>query len=179
MYVCMHVYLIHTPAITLGLDTLAITQVDFPPAITLGLDTLGTVRRFSSLAYRKVSATDWPELTSKGKPSMGVKPCAIYALSKRQPPQSFEDACGDHHDAEADTRAVAVILFDSEQFGTRSLYNCTFKSSKKCFQPLKAVWENMCVKMQDPVIDIEPLPRGWVSAPVSPSPYIISLPFIY
>ena len=53
------------------------------------------------------------------KPSIGVKPCAIYALSKRDTPASFEEVCGEHHDAEADTRAVAVILFDEEQFGEK------------------------------------------------------------
>ena len=81
-----------------------------PCQFKLGLDTCATIKRFSSLQYRKVSTDDWPQdgLTAKGKPSMGVKPCAKYALSKRQPPENFEDACGTHHDAEADTRAIAV-----------------------------------------------------------------------
>ena len=109
--------------------------VTLPPAIKLGLDTCATLKRFSSLEYRKVSVDDWPKdgLTAKGKPSMGVKPCASYALSKRDPPENFKDSCGDHHDAKADTRAVAVILFDLKQFGSRSLHHCVFNSGKNVF----------------------------------------------
>ena len=143
-------------------------KVKLPTGIKLGLDTCATLKRFASLQYRKVSVEDWPTdgLTAKGKPSMGVKPCATYALSRRIPPERFEDVCGDHHDAEADTRAVAVILFDQEQFGNRGLYHCVFKTKKKCFQPITEVWDAMKAKMTEPVIELEPPPEGWVSAPV-------------
>ena len=148
------------------------SNMKLPEAVTLGLDTLATLRRFSALVYRKTTSADWPWnsdpdlITTKGKPTMGVKPCAMFALSKRQPPEKFEDACGNHHDAEADTRAVAVILFDSQQFGNKGLYHCVFKTEKKCFQPLTEVWGAMKVKMSEPVLKMEALPPGWVAAPV-------------
>ena len=136
----------------------------FPSNMDKGLDTLKVLRRFSSLAYRRVAVEDWPEghLTKTGKPSMGVKPCAIYALSKREPPQTFDEVCGEHHDADADTRGVQVILFDEKQFGQRSLYHTVFKSNKRCFQPLSETWDAMEVKLKEPVFKFEPLPPGWV-----------------
>ena len=108
---------------------------------------------------------DWSKLTKTGKLSTGVKPCAIYALSKRSPPETFEQACGSHHDADADTRAVAAILYDQEQFGSNGLHNCVFRSNKRCFQPLKQVWFAMRVKMLEPVLKFESVPPGWVPAP--------------
>ena len=96
-----------------------------PAKINLCLDTYKTLIRFSSVLHRKTPVEEWKRacvlcenkgLTKKGKLSMGVKSCATYALSKRTPPEAFSEACGDHHDAEADTRAVAVILFDRDQF---------------------------------------------------------------
>ena len=36
--------------------------------------------------------------------------------------------CGEQHEAEADTKAVSVILFDEIIFGTNGLYHCVFKS---------------------------------------------------
>ena len=136
-----------------------------PSAIKLGLDTYKTLTRFSSICYRKVSKEQWPLLTKTGKLSMGVKPCAIYALSKRTPPQKFEDECGEHHDAEADTRAIAVILFDVSLFGSKSLYHTVFKSNRRCFQPLSQVREAMEAKMKEPVLKFEELPQGWIPAP--------------
>ena len=140
-----------------------------PKKIKYVIDTLTTLRRFSSLQYRKVAPADWPELTKKGKLSMGVKSCAIYALSKRDKPETFVQACGEHHDADADTRAVAVILFDSDQFGNKGLYHCVFKSKRKCFQPLSEVWDGMVLKMQEPVLEFESLPPGWTLAEVGAS----------
>ena len=139
-----------------------------PEDITLVLDTCATLKRFSSVAYRKVAPADWhPDyLTKKGKPSMGVKPCAIHALHKLSPPQEFSEVCGEHHDAEADTKAVAVILFDEEQFKSQSLYHCIFKSGKKCCQPIQEVVDAMELKMEEPVLEFETLPSGWVPAPV-------------
>ena len=137
-----------------------------PTKIRLGCDRLKTLQRFSSLIYRKVAPEDWSVCTAKGKPSMGVKPCATYALSKRDPPETFADACGDHHDAEADTRAVAVITFDYELFGKNGLYHCIFKSNRRCFQPLQEVWDAMEIKMMEPVMAFEPLPPGWIPATV-------------
>ena len=120
--------------------------IKLPKPIKYALDTLAVIKRFSSLAYRKVTINDspWSDdpdlLTTRGNPSMGVKPCAMYALSKRATPATFLEVCGEHHDAVADTRAVAVILFDKEQFGDKSLQHCVFHTSKKCFQPLEEVW---------------------------------------
>ena len=97
---------------------------------------------------------------------MGVKPCATYALSQRNPPEQFKDVCGDHHDAVADTRAVAVILFDEKQFKKSSLYHTVFKSKKRCFFPLKKAWDKMLIKANEPTVKVESLPDGWIPAEV-------------
>lgn len=145
--------------------------MNLPTQFKLGLDTLQTLRRYSSLPYRKVDTLEWSRicadcdnkgLTKSGKLSMGVKPCATYALSKRSPPEIFTDACGEHHDADADTRAVAVILFDMHIKG--GLYDCVFKSSKRCCLPLQDVWDAMEIKLKEPVISIEEVPEGWIPA---------------
>ena len=139
-----------------------------PDKITLALDTMATIKRYSSLCYRKADVTEWPAgyITKTGKPSMGVKPCAIYALQHRDPPECIEDACGTHHDANADTKMVAVVLFDVKQFGRHGLYHCVFKSNKRCFRPLTECWTEMHVKMLEPVLKFEPPPPGWVIAEV-------------
>ena len=131
----------------------------------LGLDTMATLKRFSTLVYRKVPADEWPELTKTGKPSMGIKPCATYTLSKRNPPEKFEEACGEHHDCLCDTRSVHVVVFDQKEFPTNGLHHCVFKSNKKCFFPLSEVWDAMLIKMQEPVLKFWLPPPGWVSAP--------------
>ena len=120
--------------------------IELSSQIRLGLDTLATLRRFSSICYRKVPAAEWSCVTSKGKTSMGIKPCATYALSKRTPPTTVAEVCGEHHDADADTRMVAVVLFDESQFGRSSLHHAVFKSKKRCFQPIEEVWEKMKAK---------------------------------
>lgn len=140
--------------------------IEFPPQIQLGLDTMKTLKRFSSICYRKVSKEDWPQLTNKGALSMGVKPCAIYALRHRDPPKTFSEVCGTHHDADADTRAVAVILFDQKEFTETGLHHCVFNSTKKCFQPIADVWEAMQSKLEEPVLILEPPPSGWVTGEV-------------
>ena len=155
-------------------------KMKLPSQIKLCLDTLATIKRFSSLAYRKATAQVWPwnsdakYRTKTGKPSMGVKPCAMYALQKRQPSENFADTCGDHHDALADARAVAVVLFDFLQFGKKSLYDCVFNTTKKCFQPLTEVTGAMQVKLSEPVVKIEDVPSGWEAAPVR-KPYLCHL----
>ena len=148
-----------------------------PAKIKLCLDTYKTLTRFSSVLYRKVPVDEWKRvcvlcenkgLTKKGKLSMGVKPCATYALSKRTPPKTFLEACGAHHDAEADTRAVAAILFDRDQFG-QGLYNCVFETNRRCFQPIQEIQDAMIEKMKEPVVLIEDVPSGWkVVAPLEP-----------
>ena len=143
------------------------TGLELPSRIKLGLDTLSVLKRFSTLAYRKAPISEWDTegITKTGKLSMGVKHCASYALSKLDPPQSFREACGEHHDAEADTRAVATILFDQEVFPSTGLYNCVFKSKHRCLHPLKPVWDTMVNKMKEPVLKMESLPPGWVGMP--------------
>ena len=137
-----------------------------PQQCILVLDTLKCVKRFGSVAYRKVPKEEWPLLTDKGAPSMGVKPCAIYALRNRDPPETFASVCGEHHDADADTRAVAVVLFDWVQFQKKGLWHLVFKGKKKCFQPLSEVWDAMKIKMSQPVYQLQPPPNGWVQAEV-------------
>ena len=92
--------------------------LQLPAKLTHQLCTLQCMRRFSSLAYRKATPDQWTLLTKKGKPSMGVKPCANFVLSKRSPPENFESACGNHHEAQADVKGNAVILFDHRELGT-------------------------------------------------------------
>ena len=53
---------------------------------------------------------------------MGIKPCVIYDLCQRDPPQSFTEVCDEHHDADADTRAVSVALFDKDTFGKKGCH---------------------------------------------------------
>ena len=139
-----------------------------PKKIHLALDTLATIKRYSTLCYRKANVNEWPagHLTKAGKPSMGVKPCAIYALRHRDPPENIEDVCGTHHDANADTKMVAVCLFDFEQFGRHGLYHCVFKAQKRCFRPLSECWTEMQKKMQEPILKFESPPPGWVLAEV-------------
>ena len=97
---------------------------------------------------------------------MGVKPCAIYALRHRDPPESIADACGTHHDANADTKIVAVTLFDYRQFGRRGLYHCVFKTNKRCFRPLSESLTEIHAKMLEPVLKFEAVPPGWKQAEV-------------
>ena len=93
--------------------------------------------------------------------------CNVRAKQTRDTGNLFLEVCGEHHDVVTDTCAVAVILFDKEQFGDKSLQHCVFHTSKKCFQPLEEVWGAMETKVAEPVIKMEPLPPGWVPAPVS------------
>ena len=143
------------------------TGIQLPPRIRLGLDTCATLKRFSSICYRKVDTSEWPTTTKAGKNSMGVKPTAIYALSKRNPPEKFEEVCGTHHDADADTKAVHVILFDAPQFGDKGLHGCVFKGQRKCFQPLEEIMSVMRVKMSEAVLEFDQPPPGWIPAPVA------------
>ena len=140
------------------------TGIELPPQIRLGLDTCATLKRFASICYRKVPKDEWSILTKTGKNSMGVKPVAIYALSKRTPPEKFEETCGTHHDADADTKAVYVILFDQAQFGDKGLHGFAFKGNKKCFQPLEEIMSAMKKKMKEPVLEFEQTPPGWIPA---------------
>ena len=60
--------------------------MSFSADMEKGLDTLNVLRRFGSLTYRRVDTSDSSEgyLTKTDKPSTGVKPCVMYALSKRE-----------------------------------------------------------------------------------------------
>lgn len=93
---------------------------------------------------------------------MCITACATYTLSKRSTPTTFEQACGRHHDAEADVRGVVVIMFDYHELGDKGLHHKIFQSGHKVCIPLKQIWDDMTIKMQSPVIKMEPLPRGWI-----------------
>ena len=129
-----------------------------------GLDTLQVLKRFASLAYRKVDPEDWSEgyLTKTDTASIGVKPCAIYALSKREVSELLSDVCGEHHDADADTRMVdvGVVLFDEKQFSKHSLYHVVFKNNKHCFLSPSEIWTAMEINLKEPIMTFEPLPPG-------------------
>ena len=141
--------------------------VQLPPQITLGLVTLKTVKRFKSLCHHKVALAEWPELTERGKRSMCVKHICTYVLAQRTPAETFEEACGSHHDTDADTRVVAIILFDTKEFGKEGLQHCVFHSTRRCCFPLEKTWKDMCEKLKEPVLKFEPLPPGWIPAPLN------------
>ena len=84
--------------------------LQLPTKITHTLCTLQTLRRFSSLAYRKATPKEWTLLTKTGKPSLCIKPCATFVLSKRSPPRTFESACGTHHEAVPDVKGTSPDL---------------------------------------------------------------------
>ena len=133
-----------------------------PSKITHTLCTLQLLRRFSSLAYRKSTPAQWTVLTKTGKPSMCVDACATFTLSKRCPAGTFESVCGTHHEAKADVKGVAVMLFDHQELGKEGIWHKVFRSKYKVCELLSTVWSDMEVKMASPVIKIEPLPTGWL-----------------
>ena len=138
-----------------------------PPKITHTLCTLQCLRRFSGLAYRKATADEWTVMTKQGNPSMCVNACATFVLAKRSPAGSFEMDCGRHHDAQADVKGVAVILFDHSELGDKGLWHKVFVEKKKVCVLLKHTWDAMQVKMQSPVLKLEPLPKDWIGNPIN------------
>ena len=138
-----------------------------PTKITHTLCTLQSIRRFSGLAYRKAPADQWTVLTAKGNPSMSVNACATFVLAKRTPAGSFEKDCGKHHEAEADVKGVAVILFDKRELGKMGLWSKIFVEKKNVCTLLQCTWDDMQKKMQSPVIKLEPLPKDWIGNPVN------------
>lgn len=133
-----------------------------PPKLTHTLDTLSLLRRFSSLGYRKASVGEWTELTKTGKPSLSVNACATYTLSKRTPPTDFETVCGMHHDAMADVRGIAIIMFDWDELGTKGLQHLIQQQSRPLFEKLQTVWDAMVEKCSEPPIIMKPVPAGWL-----------------
>ena len=121
-----------------------------------------TLRRFASLAYRKATPEQWSVLTAKGKPSLSIDACATFTLLKRLPAGSFENDCGRHHEALADVKGVAVIMFDEQELHDKGLWFKIFKSGVDVCELLSTTWAAMQIKMQSPVVSIEPLPKGWV-----------------
>ena len=134
-----------------------------PAKITHTMCTLQTLRRFSSLAYRQATPEQWTLLTKTGKPSLCVKPCATFVLSKRSPPATFESECGTHHEALPDVKGVAVMLFDYRELGNKGIWHKVFRSNYKVCELLSATWAAMEIKMASPVVKIEPLPLDWIS----------------
>ena len=133
-----------------------------PPKLKHTICTLQCLRRFGALAYRKAKPEEWSVLTKSGKPSMNITSCSTFTLQKRMPPSTFEETCGRHHDAEADVRGVAVIMFDYKELGDTGLYHKIFHSKRKVCVMLNTIWDEMVIKLQSPIIKIEPLPRGWI-----------------
>ena len=135
-----------------------------PAKIKYGLCTYQTLKRLKSV-YRTADDSDWTETTATGARCYSVKCCAQYALSRRTPPAEFEIACGRHHEATADVKAVAVILFDKDVFSTNGLWDIVFHKRRKVCQLLADVHSAMVTKMSTPVIDMLPAPSGWIDAP--------------
>ena len=133
-----------------------------PSKIKHTICTLQCLRRFSGLAYRKATPDQWTTLTAKGNPSMCVPACANFVLAKRTPPAKFEMVCGRHHDPVADVKGVGVMFFDYKELGTKGLWYKIFKTKAKVCQLLVTTWAEMEIKMQSPVVKLEPLPRDWI-----------------
>ena len=134
-----------------------------PSKLSHTICTLQTIKRFSSLAYRKAKPEEWTVLTAKGNTSMSIDACDTFVLSnKRSPPGNFERDYGRHHEAFADVKGVATILFDHQELGDQGLWYKIFKSKFDVCVPLAEISEAMTIKMASPVVQIEPLPSGWV-----------------
>ena len=93
---------------------------------------------------------------------MCINVCADFVLSKRPIPGTFETVCGTHHESMSDVKGIAVILFDERELGHQGLQHKIFKSKYKVCELLDKIWTDMEIKMQSPVVVIEPLPKGWV-----------------
>ena len=100
-------------------------------------------------------------LTAKGNPSYSVDACATFVLQKREVPGTFESVCGRHHDPAADVKGDAVIFFDKNELGKTGLWWKVFRSQHKCAELISATWDKMVEKMKEPVVKMEPVPRGW------------------
>ena len=138
--------------------------LQLPVKIAHTMCTLKTVKRFSSLAYRKANPAQWSVLTDKGNCSMCVNAMATFALKQKDPPATFESHCGRHHDAQADVKGVAVILFDYDLLGKNGMWYKVFHSKFDVCVSWKDNWDAMTLKMDSPVVKFEPVPRGWTSA---------------
>ena len=78
---------------------------------------------------------------------MCVYAFTTFVLSKRSPPTTFEQACGTHHDAQTDTKGVAVMFFDRNELGNKGLWHKIFVQKYKVCEPLTTIWEEMKIKM--------------------------------
>ena len=140
-------------------------SLTLPVKIKYGLCTYQTIKRLKT-AQSTAADSDWTETTETGARRYSVKCCAQYALSKRTPPRTFETACGRHHEATADVKAVAVILFDNDVFPKTGLWDIVFHKKRKVCQLLTDVHSAMVTKMSVPVIEVLPPPPGWIGAPL-------------
>ena len=102
-----------------------------PKKLPFGLCTYQAIKKLKT-AYKTADDADWTEVTATGNRCYSVKCCATYALSQRNPPTQFSIVCGRHHEATADVKAVAVILFDREVFPKTGLTQI-IRSYKKYF----------------------------------------------
>ena len=136
-------------------------KIALPPKIAHGLCTYQTIKRLKT-AYSKAADTEWTEVTKTGARCYSVKCCAMFALSKRSPPGSFEVDCGRHHEATADVKAVATILFDHDTFPGSGLWHAIFKKKLLVCQPMSDIHNEMVVKMKQPLVTLLPAPPGWV-----------------
>ena len=144
-------------------------KLTLDPKITFGLC---SYRALKSLKTRYTTAenSEWTEVTATGNRCYSVKCCAQYALSCRTPPGNFLIDCGNHHEAKADVKAIAVILFDREVFGNEGLWGVVFHKRRKVCIPVSTIWSEMVAKMQEPVIAMKAPPPGWIlGVPENPS----------
>lgn len=132
-----------------------------PVKIKHGLCTYQTIKRLK-LAYSRASDADWTETTKTGARCYSVKCCAQYALSQRSPPGSFEADCGRHHEAEADVKAVATILFDHKVFPKFGLWEAVFEKKRLVCESMKDIHARMVSKMEEPLVVMQPVPQGWI-----------------
>ena len=132
-----------------------------PKELCFGLCTYKAIKKLKT-AYNAADDADWTEVTATGNRCYSVKCCATYALSQRNPPAQFSVVCGRHHEATADVKAVAVILFDREVFGRHGLWDAVFNKKRKVCESMHTIWTSMVAKMDEPLIVMQPPPQEWV-----------------
>ena len=96
---------------------------------------------------------------------MSISACATFTLSKRNPPSTFEETCGRHHEALADVKGVAVILFDKNEHASTGIWHRLSDTKYKLCTAVMVTWNRMIAKVAEPPIVMQDLPPGWVEMP--------------
>jgi hypothetical protein len=147
---------------------MARAQSSWPEKLRYTLDTYQQTMRFKSLEYHKQDATRWPTRTAKGKPSLAVKPTVEYILKARgafgkgsDPFASFESACGQAHEACADSIGAAIIFFDAP--GLQSKW-------KEGLCRTMELWKQQGAELlKKPLVEHDKVANGWTEVGGTPT----------